>query len=259
MLPVAIVSGGAGGIGLATARRLVAEGHQLVLADMNGEAAEREAAELGQGHVGLGVDVSDETSVGRLIEMVVGRFGRIDALVNNAGIGEQPGSTLQQEADAFDRVLQVHLRGTFLMSREVGKVMLRQGKGAIVNLSSIAGIGGIPARNAYGAAKAGIIAMTRSMACEWARQGVRVNAVAPGYVRTELVIELERRGTLDCEALARRTPLGRLADPGEIADSIVFLLSARASYITGTTLVTDGGWLALGAPESTLDNPIGKH
>ena len=132
--------------------------------------------------------------------------------------------------------------------------MLPRRSGAIVNLASIAGLAGIPARNAYGAAKAGIVAMTRSLACEWARSGLRVNAVAPGYVRTALVDKLVREGALDVAAIEARTPLGRLAEPAEIADVIAFLLSSRASYVTGTCVEADGGWLALGAPESALAN-----
>jgi len=130
--------------------------------------------------------------------------------------------------------------------------MLAQGSGAIVNLGSIAGQAGIPTRNAYGAAKAGIAAMTRAMACEWARSGLRVNAVAPGYVRTALVDELERQGRIDIAAITARTPMARLAAPAEIAEVIAFLASNKASFITGATLNADGGWLALGAPESAL-------
>jgi len=130
--------------------------------------------------------------------------------------------------------------------------MLEQGAGAIVNIASIAGLAGIPGRNAYGAAKAGIAAMTRSLACEWARHGVRVNAVAPGYVRTALVDDLVRNGALDSRAIEARTPMRRLAQPDEIAAAITFLASPEASFITGVTLPVDGGWLALGAPESAL-------
>jgi NAD(P)-dependent dehydrogenase (short-subunit alcohol dehydrogenase family) len=125
--------------------------------------------------------------------------------------------------------------------------MLAQRSGAIVNLGSIAGLAGIPARNAYGAAKAGIVAMTRSLACEWARDGVRVNAVAPGYVATELVETLKRNGQMNLQAIERRTPMGRLAQPDEIARAISFLASDAASYITGTVLSVDGGWHAYGA------------
>jgi NAD(P)-dependent dehydrogenase (short-subunit alcohol dehydrogenase family) len=183
---------------------------------------------------------------------VLERHGRIDALVNNAGVGEQARSTLEQQVDGFDRVLAVHVRGTFLASREAARAMLSQGSGAIVNIASIAGQAGIPGRNAYAAAKAGIAAMTRSMACEWARQGLRVNAVAPGYVRTALVDKLARDGALDTAAIERRTPMGRMARPEEIAEVIAFLASPRASFITGTTLNADGGWLALGAPDQAL-------
>ena len=122
-------------------------------------------------------------------------------------------------------MLNVHLRGTFLMSREAGRAMLAQRSGSIVNIGSIAGLAGIPTRNAYGAAKAGIAAMTRAMACEWARSGVRVNAVAPGYVRTALVERLEREGALDIRAIDARTPMGRMAEPSEIAEAIAFLAS----------------------------------
>ena len=197
--------------------------------------------------------MTSQEDVAQLICAVMKRFGRIDVLVNNAGIGEQAAPTIDQTVEAFDRVLSVHLRGTFLASREAAKVMLAQRSGSIVNLASIAGLAGIPARNAYGAAKAGIGAMTRAMACEWARSGIRVNAVAPGYVRTTLVNDLERKGALDAGAIEARTPMGRMADPNEIAEVIAFLASTRASFITGTTLNVDGGWLALGAPESVLN------
>ncbi len=249
---VALVTGAGDGIGWATAQRLAEEHGHVVLADLRGELAAQRAAELGPAHAGLRCDVSVEADVVALIRTVVERFGRLDVLVNNAGIGEQAAPTLDQRVDAFDRVLAVHLRGSFLASREAGRVMLAQRAGSIVNLASIAGQGGIPGRNAYGAAKAGIAAMTRAMACEWARGGVRVNAVAPGYVRTALVDELERRGALDGRAIAARTPLGRMAEPREIAEVIAFLASPRASCVTGATLNADGGWLAFGAPESAL-------
>jgi NAD(P)-dependent dehydrogenase (short-subunit alcohol dehydrogenase family) len=247
-MSVAIITGGADGIGWATAQRLAQDHANTVIFDLNVAAAGARAAELGDGHMGLACDVASEASVAQAVDAVLKRFGRVDVLINNAGIGDQSAPTLEQDVAAFDRVIAVHLRGTFLMSRACAKPMLAARHGSIVNVSSIAALGGIPGRNAYGAAKAGIAAMTRSMACEWALSGVRVNAIAPGYVRTALVEKLAHSGALDLSRIEKRTPMGRLADPAEIAEAIAFLASPRASYITGTTLAADGGWLALGAP-----------
>lgn len=252
---VAIVTGGADGIGWVTARRLALEVDHVVVADLRTEAAAARAAELGDAHWSCAANVADEAAVVAMVEAVIARHGRIDILVNNAGVAENSVPTIEQSVESFDRVLGVHLRGTFLASREVGRAMLTRGSGSIVNIASIAGLAGIPERNAYGAAKAGIAAMTRSMACEWAAGGVRVNAVAPGYVRTALVDELERQGTLDAPAIVARTPMGRMARPEEIAEVIAFLASPRASFVTGTTVNADGGWLAFGAPEGVLASP----
>ncbi|RZF25398.1 glucose 1-dehydrogenase [Paraburkholderia sp. UYCP14C] len=244
---VAIVTGGANGIGWACAQRFARDGYRVVIADLNAQRARERAHELGAAHLGIGADVAVEADVRALIDACVERYGRLDVLVNNAGNGDQPYPTIEQNVDAFDRLLGIHLRGTFVACREAGRVMLAQRSGAIVNLGSIAGLAGIPARNAYGAAKAGIVAMTRSLACEWARDGIRVNAVAPGYVATELVETLERNGQMNVRSIEKRTPMGRLARPEEIAYAIGFLASDAASYITGTVLGVDGGWHAYGA------------
>lgn len=256
--PLALVTGAADGIGWATAQLLASQGWRVALLDLRAEAAVARAAELGHRHLGLACDVSDADSVQAAVAAVVSHFGHVDALVNNAGIADQSSPTLQQTAPAFDRVLAVHLRGSFLMSQAVIGQMLEQpcdargNRGAIVNIGSIASFGGIPGRNAYSAAKAGVLGMTRAMAVEWARQGIRVNAVAPGYVATALVAGLAQKGAIDAEGIARRTPLGRMAEPAEIAAAIAFLASAEASYVTGATLGVDGGWTALGAPEGAL-------
>ncbi|MBS0353779.1 MAG: SDR family oxidoreductase [Proteobacteria bacterium] len=249
---VAIVTGAADGIGWATARALAADGCRVALVDLREEHVRQRAEELGSDHRGYRADVSVEADVEAVLQAVIGHFGRVDVLVNNAGVGDQTVPTLEQSVEGFDRVLGINLRGSFLFSRAAAKAMVEQGGGAIVNLASIAAVAGIPGRNAYGAAKAGVAAMTRSMACEWARRGVRVNAVAPGYVRTALIDDLERRGAFDTAAIEARTPLGRMARPEEIAEAIAFLASPRASYVTGATLHADGGWLAFGAPENAL-------
>jgi NAD(P)-dependent dehydrogenase (short-subunit alcohol dehydrogenase family) len=255
---VAIVTGAADGIGWATAHHFAAQGWSVALFDLNGALAAERAQALGPQHSGWACDVTNASAVKAGVAAVLARHGRIDALVNNAGIADQTAPTLEQSVDAFDQVLAVHLRGAFLMSQQVIAQMQQQqrdaqgNRGAIVNIGSIASFGGIPGRNAYSAAKAGILGMTRALASEWARHGIRVNAVAPGYVKTALVASLVERGAIDAQAIARRAPMGRMATPEEIARAIGFLASPQASYVTGAVLPVDGGWGALGAPDAAM-------
>lgn len=245
-MSVVLVTGGADGIGWAISRRFAAGGFHVAIADRRGDAAMARAAELGPGHLGIACDVSDEPQTVTAVAAAASRWGRIDALVNNAGIPDGMAPTLEQESGFFMKLLAIHLQGTFVASREAARHMLAQGSGAIVNLGSMAGNVGLPRRNAYGAAKAGIHAMTRSMAVEWGRGGIRVNAIAPGYVRTPLMAKLVQEGKVDTSAIERRAPLGRLGTPEEMAEAVWFLASPAASYITGTVLNVDGGWQAYG-------------
>jgi NAD(P)-dependent dehydrogenase (short-subunit alcohol dehydrogenase family) len=247
--PIVIITGAAFGIGWATSQHFANNGYLVVLVDSNVAAAKAKAESLGPNHFAIACDVGNEQQVKQAIDQAMQIHGRIDVLVNNAGIGDQPVATIDQSMEGFDRVINVHLRGTYLFSREVAPIMITQGAGAIVNLSSITALGGIPGRNAYGAAKAGISAMTRSMASEWATNGLRVNAVAPGYVRTELINRLIQSGALDEAKIKHRTPMGRIAEPVEIARAILFLASDNASFITGATLSVDGGWAAFGGAQ----------
>lgn len=237
----ALVTGGAEGIGWAIAQALAATGTRVTIADLDGEKAAARAAELGPDHQGCACDITDEAQAA-----ATAAHAPFDVLVNNAGIGDSHLPTLEQGIDAFRRVLDVHLSGTFLMTREVARGMVARRRGAVVNLSSIAGLTGLPKRNAYGAAKAGVVAMTRAMACEWAGQGVRVNAVAPAFVETALVRKLAEAGRIDLPTIARRTPIGRLIAAKEVAAAVAFLASDAASGITGAVLPVDGGWTAFG-------------
>lgn len=254
-MSVALVTGGAAGIGWAIARAFAARGDRVAILDLDGTTAAARAAELGPRHIGLGGDVTDEAQVRAAIDRIEAELGALTAVVNNAGVGDNPAPTLDQDLARFRRVLSVHLDGAFLVSREAARVMLPRGRGAIINLASIAGLGGIPGRNAYCAAKAGIVGITRAMACEWAPHGLRVNAVAPGYVATELIARLEAEGALDLAAIRRRIPMGALGAPEAIADTVVFLASEAARYVTGAALSVDGGWSAFAGAGDANPNP----
>jgi 2-deoxy-D-gluconate 3-dehydrogenase len=245
---VAIVTGGARGIGCETARTLAAAGARVVLADLDKETAESAAGEIracGLHTTAIVADIADETSVNAMVQATLEREGRLHILVNNAGIAIRRPAVELALGD-WDKVLAVNLTGSFLCARAAARIMIAAGSGgAIVNVASIMGLsgGGLYPNVSYQATKGAIVNMTRALAVEWAPHAIRVNAVAPTYVRTDLIGSILK----DPELIARieaMTPLRKLAEPADIAAAIAFLVSPAAAMITGHTLPVDGGFLA---------------
>jgi NAD(P)-dependent dehydrogenase (short-subunit alcohol dehydrogenase family) len=238
---VAVVTGGAQGIGAACAEALAADGAKLALLDLRYEDGEPEPDRLT-----LRCDVADARSVERAFAAVRERFGRVDVLVNNAGIGHA-GATPALEEETWDRVIDVILKGTLLCSQHVGPAMVEQRSGAIVNVASMMGLTFFPNRAAYCSAKAGVIALTKVTANEWAPYGVRVNAVAPGYIRTAIFEDAVAAGVFQPERIEEWTPMARLGTVDEVAHAVRWLASDKASFVTGHALVIDGGFTSYGA------------
>ena len=239
---VAVVTGSAQGIGEACARRLAQEGCRLVITDVADAAGEKLAAELGARYVHC--DVGDKTQVDALVAAAVAAHGGIDILVNNAGIFKAADFLDVTEAD-FDAVLRVNLKGAFLVGQAVARVMARAGKGSIVNMSSVNGTLAIPTIASYNVSKGGVNQLTRAMALALADHGIRVNAVAPGTIATELAAKAVLTSDDAKQRILGRTPMKRLGEPREIADAVAYLASDAASYVTGEILVVDGGRMAL--------------
>ncbi|WP_290899808.1 SDR family NAD(P)-dependent oxidoreductase [Hoeflea sp.] len=242
----AIVTGAASGIGRQTARDFIAAGARVAINDLDPAEVAEFAAELGSSALAVPGDVTDEATAKGIADKVAGEWGDIDFLVNCAGIADEMKPTFEQDIDRWQRIVDVSLRGSYLMTREVGRHMAKAKFGAVVNFSSIAGVVGLPGRNAYSAAKAGLVIMTRALASEWACYGIRVNAIAPGYIDTPMVEGLMVRGRMGTEPILRRTPMGRFGQPSEISAAVQFLCSPAASYVTGVCLPVDGGWVAFG-------------
>ncbi len=242
---VAAISGSSRGIGLAVARAFAAEGAKVVVNSRHGAVASEVAGELGGQSVGVGADVTTEAGAAALVDGALSAFGKLDVFVNNAGI-VHAGPTLDMSLAEWNRVIKLNMTAVFLCSRQAARAMSRAGGGVIINTASVQAFAPFPRRLAYGSSKAAVVMMTRIMAAEWA-PAVRVNAVAPGYVRTEMTARLEAEGRLDLKAVSGRTPQGRIAEPDEVAGAYVYLASSEAAFVTGETVVVDGGWLAFGA------------
>ena len=237
----AVITGGGSGIGRATAIRLASEGARVVVVDMNADTAEGVAAEVNG--IAIQADVTEGADVARMFATAYDTCGSIDVSFHNAGISpSDDDSILTTGMDAWDRVQRVNLTSVFLCCKEVIPYMQRQGKGAIVNTASfVATMGAATSQISYTASKGGVLAMTRELGVQFAREGIRVNAVSPGPVNTPLLQELFAK---DPERAARRMvhiPFGRFAEPSEIAAAVAFLASDDASFVTASNVLVDGG------------------
>jgi NAD(P)-dependent dehydrogenase (short-subunit alcohol dehydrogenase family) len=249
--PVAIVTGAAQGIGRRTAELLAERGYTLALIDLRDPAETAEAVESGGANAMRFIgDVSVESVVEEFVRQVRERFGRIDVLVNNAGISlispaEETG------AEEFRKVLEVNLVAPFLLAKACGERMLAARSGSIVNVASVAGLLAVADRAAYNASKHGLVGLTRTLAAEWGGRGVRVNAVCPGWVKTEMDASDQAGGSYNDADITGRVPMGRFATPGDIARAIAFLADeAESGFVNGHTLSVDGGWASDGSWES---------
>ncbi|PWU25395.1 MAG: short chain dehydrogenase [Candidatus Rokuibacteriota bacterium] len=244
---VAIVTGASAGIGRATALSFAQHGAHVVVADVDdqrGEAVAEEAAASGPESLFVHADVTSPADVANLVSRSLARFERLDYAHNNAGIQTPSAYTADCSLDDWNRTVAVNLTGTFLCMREEIPRLLESGGGAIVNTSSAGGLKGFPGAPAYVAAKHGVIGLTKSAALEYATNGIRVNAVCPGVVDTELVTGFTQDDASVTQQLLDVEPVRRFGTPTEIADAVVWLCSDRASFVTGHALVVDGGQLA---------------
>lgn len=245
----ALVTGSARGIGKAIALRFADEGANVAVNYMEhaseAEAVVEQVRARGVKSFAVKADIGVSSDVRNLMRQVHEQFPTLDILVNNAGRGLSKHFHTIQE-DEWERTIAVHLKGVFLASQLAGEIMREQKSGSIINISSVAGRVALPFRTIYSAVEAGKDMFTRSLACEWAADGVRVNAIAPGTIRTDLVQENLDKGNLDASSIQQRTPLGRFGEPSEVAAVAAFLASDDASYITGQTIYVDGGWTSWG-------------
>ncbi len=241
---VALITGAGSGIGQAVALRFANEGADIAVNDIKLAAAEKtveSVKSLGRRAIAVQADVADEKQVNAMVDRVIKDMGGIHILVNNAGLSSG-GPIVEESLTDWDRMVAIVLRGTYLCSRRAAQWMIKNGGGRIVNISSNAGFRGGPNMSAYSAAKAGVMSLTRTMAVEWAAHNIRVNSVAPGLINTPMTQNtLLKRMTL--EQLTSRIPMGRMAEPDEIAKPALFFASDDSSFVTGVTMSVDGGAL----------------
>jgi 3-oxoacyl-[acyl-carrier protein] reductase len=245
---ICIITGSTRGIGLEIARLFLHYGAKVVINSRNHSSIETTVSELAKGFdvknvvLGSAADVGMYSDCERLVDETVGHFGGVDVLVNNAGIS-MVSPSIELKKEDWDRTIGTDLSGAFYMSQIVARHMIKKkGSGSIINISSILGEGGLPKRAAYCAAKHGLIGLTKALATEWARSGIRVNAISPGYIKTEMDTKDSAVGDYSESDIEGRTPIGRYGTSAEVAEVALFLASPASAYITGANLTVDGGW-----------------
>lgn len=240
-----LVTGAASGIGCAAAELFMTWGAQVAVCDRETDLLETRW-ERREGVFRRPVDVIDEAQCSEFVADAAKAMGGLEGVFHSAGVSDKVAPATEIALDEWQRVVDINLRGSFVVARAAGRRMLAERGGSIVLISSVNGVTGIPRRHAYGPAKAAIAQLARTLACEWAAGGVRVNALAPTYIRTPMVERLATEGKIDIGRLERRTPIGRIGEVEDVARAAAFLLSDWSDYITGALLPVDGGWLAYG-------------
>jgi NAD(P)-dependent dehydrogenase (short-subunit alcohol dehydrogenase family) len=247
---VALITGAGTGIGQATAILFAKEGADIVAANLELAEAEETAEvirKIGRRAAAIAADISKPDEIHAMVDTAINAFGGIDVLVNNAGVGALNLPTFEiRDMEAWNKVFEINVGATFLCCQRVGQWMTTHGGGKIINVASQTGIAGVPYVNAYGPSKAAVINMTRSLAVEWAKYKINVNCVAPCWTRTRRLEKAIEKGVVSLAEIQKRCPMGRPAEPEDVAKAILFLASDDASFITGITLPVDGGWLAYG-------------